>query len=105
MAEGIFGGLRMAQEDEASAAIKVLFPHKDAFRRLQMLTEHNPRANVSLSILGLFRRMYKSDVLKIFQEEYNLNMIAMERKGRLEACEIVAANRLGKEGPEEEGPG
>jgi len=54
-----------------------------------------------LSVLGLFRRMYKSNVLSIFQEELGYNKIALDRLGRLEGSEIVAARRRVREEEED----
>jgi len=98
MAEGrIFEGLRMGSEAEYEGAIRALFPYgKDNFRMLQMLTETNSRSQMPLTILGVLRRKYKSDLLKTLQEEHNLNKVALDRKGRLELSEIVARPK-GKE--------
>ncbi len=88
--EGIRSGIVTDQE----VAIKALFPTTDKFKMLQMITDQNSRSMMPWSVLGLFRRMYKSKVLEAIQEEYGLNKIALDRKGRLELSEVVAARRI-----------
>ena len=95
--EGIFEALRMGVQSEEEIAIAALFPTKDRFKMLQMITHHQMRAMVPLSILGLFRRMYKSKALTVFQEELGLDKIALDRLGRVELSEVVAARRREKE--------
>lgn len=90
----IFEGIRAGVQSEEEVAIEALFPTKDKFKMLQMITEQQPKAIVPFSVLGVFRRLYKSNVLRIFQEEFALNKVAQERKGRLELSEIVAAKRV-----------
>lgn len=94
---GIFESLRAGVQSEEEAALNFMFPSKNQFRRLQMMTHHNMRAMVPLSVLGLFRRMYKSQVLAIFQEELGTNKISLDRLGRVEGSEIVASKRRGRE--------
>ncbi len=91
--EGIFEALRAGVQSEEEIAIEALFPTKDKFKMLQMITHHQMRAMVPLSILGMFRRMYKSNTLRMIQEELNLNKIALDRLGRVELSEIVYARR------------
>jgi hypothetical protein len=91
--EGIFEKFRSTIKSEEEIAVDVLFPYSDKFRRLQMINEQQPKAITPWSVLGVFRRRYKSWVLATFQEEFNLNKIAQERKGRLELSEIFAARR------------
>jgi len=98
---GIFEGLRAGIQSEEEVAMQWMFPAKTTFRRLQMMTHHSNKAMVPLSVLGLFRRMYKSNVLSIFQEELGYNKIALDRLGRLEGSEIVAARRRVREEEED----
>jgi len=98
---GIFEGLRAGVQSEEEIALEFMFPAKDHFKRLQMMTHHQMRAMVPLSVLGIFRRMYKSNVLKTFQEELGYNKIALDRLGRVEGSEIVAARRIAREKEEE----
>ena len=91
------GGFQTEQE----IAAKTLFPAKDRFQMLQMITETAPRAEMPWSVLGIFRRRFKSEVLSIFQEENNVNQIAKERKGRLELETIFSRPRLKSEDDEE----
>lgn len=100
--EGIFEALRAGVQSEEEIAIEALFPTKDKFKMLQMITHHQMRAMIPLSILGIFRRMYKSNTLKMFQEELGLNKIALDRLGRVELSEIVAAGKREKEKEERE---
>ena len=100
-AEGIFEAMRAGVQSEEEVAITALFPTKDHQKMLQMITHHQMRAMVPLSILGLFRRMYKSSTLKMFQEELGLNKIALDRLGRVELSEVVASRRREREKEEE----
>ena len=93
----IFEGVRFGIRTEEEVAVEALFPTRDKFKMLQMITEQPPRAIIPWSVLGVFRRTYKSDTLKMFQEEYSLNKIAQERKGRLELGGIVAGVRKPEE--------
>lgn len=98
---GIFEGLRAGIQSEEEIALQWMFPAKTNFKRLQMMTHHSNRAMVPLSILGLFRRMYNSRELGIFQEELGYNKIALDRLGRVEGAEIVAARRKSREEDED----
>ena len=85
--------LRVGIQSENELAIEAMFPPKDKFKMLQMISELNIRAVMPFTVLGVFRRMYKSKVLALFQEEHNLDKIALDRKGRLELSEIVASRK------------
>ena len=91
---GLFDKGNVGFETEQELAIKTLFPAKDRFQMLQMITETAPRAEACWSVLGVFRRMFNSETLAMFQEENNLNQVAKERKGRLEAETIYSRPRL-----------
>lgn len=95
-----FEGLRAGVKSEEEIAIEALFPTKDKYKMLQMITEQQPKAIMPWNVLGVFRRKYNSKVLRMLQEEHNLNKVAQERKGRLELSEVVAARRI-KEKEEE----
>jgi len=99
---GIWEALRAGVTSDEEIALNFLFPAKSKFEFLQMLTEQQPRAIIPWSVLGVFRRMYGSRILKMVQEEHNINKIAQERKGRLEGSEVVAAGRRKKEEEEKE---
>lgn len=97
MSEGsVFDSMRLGMRSEEEVAIGALFPTKDKFKMLQMITEQPPRAIIPWSVLGTFRRKYKSEVLKMFQEEYSLNKVAQERKGRMELGEVVVSGKRAK---------
>jgi len=93
--------IRVGVQSENELAIDAMFPTKDKFKMLQMIGELNIRAEMPFTVLGVFRRMYKSKVLRMFQEEHNLNKISLDRKGRLELSEIVASRKRIEEGKEE----
>lgn len=99
--QGIFESMRAGVRSEEEVALSYMFPAKDAFKRLQMMTRHQYRSMTSLSMLGLFRRLYKSRVLTIFQEELNINKIALDGLGRIEGSEIVASRRAAREKEED----
>lgn len=89
----ILSGIASSIPTEEQLAIEALFPTRDAYKRLQMITEYQPRAITPLAVLGVIRRRFGSSVLKMFQEEYNLNQIARERKGRIELSEVLVGIR------------
>lgn len=91
--KGMFDSMRWSTTSEEEIVISALFPTKDKYKMLQMITEQQPSANMPWNVLGVFRRKYKSKVLTILQEEHNLNKIAQDRKGRLELSEVVARAR------------
>ena len=88
---GIFESIRASIQSEEQLALQFMFPFKDRFKLLQSLTEYRNKEIPAWSVLGIFRRKYNSKLLKVFQEETNINKIAVDRKGRLEGSEIVAA--------------
>jgi len=98
MAGGVFDNAKVGFKTEQELAIETLFPAKNRLQMLQMITETAPRAEMPWSVLGIFRRRFHSQVLSIFQEENNLNQIAKERKGRLEAEAIYSRPKV--EAPE-----
>lgn len=85
--------LRAGAKSEEEMALNFMFPAKNKFEYLQMLTEQQPRAIIPFSVLGVFRKKYRSKVLTTFQEEVGTNKIAQERKGRLEGSEVVVGIR------------
>lgn len=91
--KGLFESMRVGVQSEEEIVIGALFPTRDKYKMLQMITEQQPRAVIPWSVLGVFRRMYGSKVLRVLQEEHNLNKIAQERKGRLELSEVIARAR------------
>ncbi len=97
----LFDTLRAGTESDEEKALAFMFPAKNKFEMLQMLTEQSPRAIMPFSVLGVFRRLYKSKVLGMFQEEVGINKIAQERKGRLEGSEIVVGIKKAKEKDED----
>jgi len=98
---GIFESIRASIQNEEQLALQFMFPFKDKFKLLQSLTEYRNREIPSWSVLGVFRRKYRSNLLRVFQEETNINKIAVDRKGRLEGSEIVAAVRTKSKEDEE----
>ena len=85
--------LRQGATSDEEMALNFLFPAKNKFEYLQMLTEQQPRAIIPWSVLGVFRNKYRSKILKEVQYEHNVNKIAQERKGRLEGSEVVVGIR------------
>ena len=59
----------------------------------QMLSQLSAGQQMPMTMCGFFRRKYKSKSLQIFQEEYNYNKIALDRQGRLEGSEVLAARK------------
>ena len=92
--KSFFDKARAGFVSDEELAIQALFPTNDKFKMLQMITEVPPKAQMPWTVLGIFRRKFKSQVLAIFQEEHNLNKISQERKGRLELAEIVSKPKL-----------
>ena len=93
----IWDNFRTGVQSDQDVALQVLFPAKTQFQKLQMLNEQQPGAIMPWSVLGVFRRKYKSKVLTDFQEEHMINKISQDRKGRLEGSEVTASKRLEKE--------
>ncbi len=97
----IWDNLRSGVQSDQEIAYKILFPGKNQFQMLQMLNEQTPGAIMPWSVLGVFRRYYKSKVLTTLQEEHMVNKISDNRKGRLEGSEIAASRRIEKEDRDE----
>ena len=100
-----FGAVKISTESEEALAFKALLPAQNEFQKLQMITDIQVKTRVPLSVLGVIRRLYSGtgniDILKTFQEEFNINGLPLDRKSRLEASEIVAAVRS-KRGEDED---
>jgi hypothetical protein len=90
-------GIGTGMESDETQAIQALFPTKDKFRMLQMISDLSPRSVGLISVLGVIRRRFNSQVLLMYEEELRMNKIAQDRKGRIELSEvIVGARRAGE---------
>ena len=95
----LLDSLRRGASSEEVATLKFLFPARNRFEMLQMLTETQPRAVTPFAVLDVFRKKYKSKILTSFSESHNTIKIGQERKGRLEGSEVVVGiRRSQKEG-------
>ena len=92
-------GMSVGSSTEEEVAMKSLFPTNDPTRMLQMMTEIKPRTSSVLSVLGVIRRKFNSQVIKMFEEEYRYNQIAVDGKGNIRAAEVL----VGARGPRDEG--
>lgn len=98
----IWDVMRKGAGSEEGEALKFMFPAKNKFEMLQMLTETQPRAVTPFSVLDVFRKIYKSKTLTMFAESQNTLNIGRERKGRLEGSEVVVGiRRSQREGDED----
>lgn len=91
--DGILESMTVGINTDEEVAVSALFPTKDKFRMLQMITELQPRGVTPISVLGVIRRRFSSQVLFMFEEEYRTNQIARDRKGRLELSEVMVGRR------------
>ena len=89
----LLDSLRRGASSEEEATLKFLFPARNRFEMLQMLTETQPRAVTPFAVLDVFRKKYKSKILTSFSESHNTIKIGQERKGRLEGSEVVVGIR------------
>ncbi|KKL97061.1 hypothetical protein LCGC14_1838230 [marine sediment metagenome] len=85
--------LRQGAKSEEEMALNFLFPAKNKFEMLQMLTETQPRAVIPFAVLDVFRQKYHSKVLTSFTGSHNTIKVGQERKGRLEGSEVVVGIR------------
>jgi hypothetical protein len=90
----IFEAARFGFQNEESQALTLLFPFANKFQKLQMMTQNTMGVINPLTVMGIFRRKFKSEVLGMFQEERGINMIAFDRLGRQEGAEVTASRRL-----------
>ncbi len=97
----IFEAMRMGVTSEEQLALQFIYPTKDKYKQLKMLSDLKPRTIVLFTVLDVMRRRFKSDVLKMIGEEYYMGQKARERLGIGEALEILAAVRRPREGEEE----
>ena len=97
MGSSLLEGIGTGLESDETQAIQALFPTKDKFRMLQMISDLSPRSVGLISVLGVIRRRFNSQVLLMYEEELRMNKIAQDRKGRIELSEvIVGARRAGE---------
>ena len=98
MAGGIFESLRTGVRSDEEIALNFMFPARNKYEMLQMLTETQPRAVTPFAVLDVFRKKYKSKILKSFAESHHTIKVGQERKGRLEGSEIVVGMRKAAKG-------
>ena len=91
--KSLWDTLRAGGQSEEEMALNFLFPAKNKYEYLQMLTETPPRAVTPLAVLDVFRKKYKSKTLAMFAESTNTIKIGVDRKGRLEGSEGVVGIR------------
>lgn len=100
-----FGSVKINTKSEEELAFKILFPSKNRKQLLQMITEIPNRLRVPMAVMGVIRQLYSStgniDAIAVFEEEFYVLGLPIDRKSRLEAAEIVAAVRS-KRGEDEE---
>lgn len=96
MGTSLLEGIGTGMESDETQAIQALFPTKDKFKMLQMISDLSPRSVGLVSVLGVIRRRFNSTILLMYEEELRMNKIAQDRKGRIELSEvIVGARRAG----------
>ena len=93
----IFEGIGSGMESDETVAIQALFPTKDAFKKLCMISDLTPRSVGLISVLGVIRRRFNSTVLLMYEEELRMNKIAQDRKGRIELSEVLVGARRASE--------
>lgn len=81
--------------DPEELAFSLLFPFTSEFKKIQAMTEISPRARGTLSVLDVLRKEWGSSTIRSYMESNNIIGMALDRKARLEATEIVAAGRMG----------
>jgi hypothetical protein len=101
MSKSVWDSAKVGAQSDTELAFRTLFPTEDKFVLTQMLSDLSAGTQMPMTMLGVFRRKYHSKTLQMFQEEYNYNKFALDRKGRLEGSEIVvhrAGPESGKDG-------
>jgi len=88
-------GATIGGGSEIENEIKLVFPAKNDFQRLQQFAEYNSRVATAFTVCGIFRRMYHDPLLKDFQEEFSLNSKSLDRRGEIGILEWLAARKLG----------
>ena len=97
MGSSLLEGIGTGMESDESIAIAALFPTKDSFKKLMMISDLSPRSVGLISVLGVIRRRFNSTILLMYEEELRMNKIAQDRKGRIELSEVlVGARRAGE---------
>ena len=97
MGASLLEGIGTGIESDETVAIQALFPTRDKFRMLCMISDLSPRSVGLVSVLGVIRRRFNSTVLLMYEEELRMNKIAQDRKGRIELSEVlVGARRAGE---------
>jgi len=97
----IFEAMRMGVTSEEQLALAFMYPTKDKYKQLKMLSDLKPRTVTLFTVLDFMQWRFKSDVLKHIGMEYYMGQKARERLGISEALEILAAIRRPREGEEE----
>ena len=97
MSSSLLEGIGTGLDSDETIAIQALFPTKDPFKKLCMISDLSPRSVGLISVLGVIRRRFNSTVLLMYEEELRMNKIAQDRKGRIELSEVlVGARRAGE---------
>ena len=97
MGSSLLEGIGTGLDSDETIAIQALFPTKDSFKKLMMISDLSPRSVGLISVLGVIRRRFNSTILLMYEEELRMNKIAQDRKGRIELSEVlVGARRAGE---------
>ena len=97
--KGIMDTIMTAGLPEDISAISILFDTKN-YQRLKMISEIPPSLIYVSTILGVLQRRYKSDVLKLFDEEFLTRQKSRDRKGVVELVEVLLGMRRLEAGEE-----
>jgi len=89
MAGSLLDGLGIGGVSEDQIALQTLYPTNDPFKKLQMVSDVKLKMVPGLSVMGVLRRRFKSTILRMWDEEYRINTIPVDRKSRIEAAEIL----------------
>lgn len=87
---GSLPGIVVNQADEGTSALNLMFPGTEADKRAQ-LSELSPDLVWPMSFLDTIGQRYGSKLLPALGKAVRLNEVSKDRKGRIEAGEVLGA--------------
>jgi len=101
MPRGLVDSIVATGTSEEASALSILTDTKN-YQRLKMVSEIPAPLISTLTVLGVIQRRYKSDVLKLYDEEFLSRQKSRDRQGIGEIIEVLLGLRRGMSGPDRE---
>jgi hypothetical protein len=99
MPKGLIDSIMATGPTEEASALAILYDTKN-YQRLKMVSEIPASLESTLTLLGVIQRRYKSEVLKLYDEEFLSRQKSRDRQGIGELIEVLLGMRSNRASPE-----